>query len=116
MPAVAVDFDAPTDNAATQIKRKQTVQCHKLSKRDRERQSPGHQVEAVAECNAGRKGESSMSHNRLRIPLLMSAVGKQSECRSRSPLRSTPRTLVYMTSEEKEFEKYKSQKKNSRRS
>ena len=108
--AVEVDFDAPADNAATRVKSKPTVKCHKSSKRERERQSPGRQVEAVAECSAGRKGESSMSPNRFHIPLLTSAVGKQSERHSRSHLRSTPRTPVYMTSEEKEFEKYKSQK------
>ena len=116
LPAMEMEFDPQVDTASAGAKRPSTSTHRQDSGKEKERRnSPKrrHEDETSPRRNGNRRDNQGSSPTRFRIPLLVPEDKRHGRRRSRSPLRPSSRRPVYMTDDEqKEFEKFKTQRKS----
>ena len=116
IPALEMEFDPQVNTASAEAKQSSTSTHRQDLGREKERRnSPKlrHGAETSPRGNGNRRDNQGSSPTRFRIPLLAPEDRRSGRRRSRSPHRPSTRRPVYMTDDEqKEFEKFKTQRKS----
>jgi hypothetical protein len=116
IPAQEMEFDHQVNTASAGARRSSSSTHRQDSGKEKERRnSPKqrHETETSPRGNGNRRENQGSSPTRFRIPLLTPEDRRRGRRRSRSPLRPSTRRPVYMTDDEqKEFEKFKTQRKS----